>query len=90
VEEKMKAKVRKLEWNNNPDMDFNSLGPLCDPQHLTPRNRAWHRYILGMMIDGGRLDIAQRILAIHPYLQAEFGERMGRAVREEQTPRLDW
>ena len=84
------VKVRKLEWNNDPDLDVNCLGPLCDPFHLTPRNRARHRHILDLMIEGGRLDIARKILATYPYLQGEYGERMARAVREEQDARRNW
>ena len=82
------VKVRTLDWND-PDLDVNSLVP-CDPFHLTPRNRARHRHILDLMIEGGRLDIARKILATYPYLQGEYGERMARAVREEQDARRNW
>ena len=78
-------KVRKVDWNN--DFDYNSVGPLCDPFHLTRRDRARHRYFLGMMIDAGNLEIAHKILAAYPYLRDEFGERMARAVREKAR---DW
>lgn len=79
-------RVRKLEWND--DLDFNSLGPLCDPFHPTRRNRARHRHILDMMLDAGNLNIARKILAAYPYLQDEYSDRMARAVREEEAARL--
>ena len=83
------VKVRIVDWND-PDLDVNCLGPLCDPFHLTPRNRARHRRILDLMLEGGRVDIARKILGAYPYLQDEYGERMARAVREDQDARRNW
>lgn len=81
-------KVRQMNWND--DFDYNSIGPLCDPRHLTPRNRARHRYIVNMMIDAGEVDLVLKIFAAHPYLRDEFGERLALAVREEQDARRNW
>jgi hypothetical protein len=76
---------RKLEWNS--DLDINSIGPLCDPLHPTRRNRSRHRYILDLLLEGGHLVNARKILAAYPYLQDEYAQRMVRAIREEADAR---
>lgn len=82
------AKMQPLMEDDN--LDLNSLGDLCDPAHPTPRNKARQRHILDMMLDVGNVDIARKILAAYPYLQAEYGERMARAVRKAEAARLNW
>jgi hypothetical protein len=80
-------KQRKLEWDS--DLDINSLGPLCDPNHPTRRNRP-HRSILDLLLEGGDLVNARKILAAYPYAQNEYESRMAQSVREEVDARVNW
>ena len=82
----MTKRVNAYEYDDS--LDYNSIGPLCDPLHPTARNKARHRYIMDMMLDAGNLVIAYKILAAYPYLRDEYSERMARAEREEEATRL--
>jgi hypothetical protein len=87
-EEADMAKRKKTYEYDDGNLDYNSIGDLCDPLHPTARNKARHRHIMDMMLDAGQLNIAFKIFAAYPYLQDEYSDRMARAVREEAARRL--
>jgi hypothetical protein len=62
------------EWD--PDLDLNSLAPLCDPLNPSPISQARHRLLLDMLIDAEDWKTVDQILAAYPYLWDEYAARL--------------